>query len=1005
MHTQPSKPWTPEEVLALFQRSLGQTGDSSLQPEALDAVAALLKSDVPESQASLQSQIDELRQGFSKPQPETKDRPRVSDLRHAFRLSAAVLTAFDPYNLKPLGMTAKLGSAAGELAGDLVSVYDPPSVLQRWMLRPDVRDEVLAGQGRDELVAALEANEERPATLVQQQVEALIRGSDPLATEFQSLSYLAAIYQAALQAVRWLQATRLELPSPEKIQALIDQTRVPAVFSKMAGSTFVDRANELKTLRDYVGVLPPSTGLESIRRQVRQWFKLTEKPPLFIYAPGGTGKTALVSRFILEHMDVSAELKFPYIYLDFDNPSLRTVEPQALFNETARQIANQYPDAQADLRHLQDDEQAQSSRPAVKEAFDALERGEMREHADATAFASRFAAVLGQVVMRTQADGSVSVPLLLVLDTYEEIQMRGLDHELRLWTLIDAVQKTFPTLRTVVCGRALVERTPTRDVAMRLLPLGDFGVEIAEVFLAKLRVDDRAVARRIYRQVGGNPLNLKLAAEVYRTEGLPSGRVSEISRALRRFAAGESLVQGQLYQRILGHIHNPDVRRLAHPGFMLRVITPDLIREVLQGPCGLNVTDATEATRLFDELGKEVALVVSDDEGVRLRSELRPVMLKLLLRDTPSQAAEINRLAVEYYSRQEGPKARAEEIYHRLQLGQTSTEVAPRWQPGIHSYLVNALDELPPQGRGVLAALLGVTMSERDVKAADTATWEVYTARHAGEMLRLGGLQEALAMLRERTDRTPGSPLHLLEAKALALLGRAKEADQALRKAIDAAAESGDRSAMLEALLLSAQLAQDAGDVAGADAVLREATVIADVMNDTLNLVLILSKRLQMRVAFPAELAEDQALRPGLAQRLDTLSEVAWADNMELVRAAVSLLGLDYPSLLQRLLKRIGLGAVEQRQAELLAKAIEGLAEDPTARAMTDDFAKTIGGIETPSPDPADLLMVLQRAGRLDEYFEKLLPMLLEHRELWQQASEMLARTYLPAHGEKRTKP
>ena len=989
MPTQSSKPWTPEEVLALFERSLGQTSVSALQPEAFDAVAALLKSAAPESQASLQSQVDKLLQGFSKPQRETKPLPIVSDLRRAFRLSAAVLTAFDPYRLKPFGMTAKLGSAAAELA-DLVSVYAPPSAHQRWMLRPDVRDEALAGLDRDQLVAALEANEERPSTPVQQQVEALIRGSDPLATESQSLSYLTTLYQATLQAVRWLQAT----------QSLIDQTRVPAVFSKMAGSTFVDRTSELKLLRDYVGVLPPSTGLETIRRQFRQWFKLTEKPPLFIYAPGGTGKTALVSRFILEHMNVPAELKFPYIYFDFDNPSLRSVEPQALFDEATRQIVVQYPDAQANLRDLRDDARAQSSRPAVTEAFDSLDRGEMREHADTTAFAARFAAVLGQVVTRTQTDGPVSVPLLLVLDTYEEVQMRGLDQELRLWTLIDEVQKSFPTLRTVVCGRALVERTPTKSITMGQLVLGEFGVDVAVIFLSKLGVEDPAVARSIYRQVGGNPLNLMLAAEVYRKEGIPSDRLSVISRALQRFTAGESLVQGQLYQRILGHIHNPDVRRLAHPGFMLRVITPDLIQNVLQGPCSVSVPDATRAKMLFDELRQEVALVVSDDEGVRLRSELRPLMLKLLLRDSPGPAAEINRLAVEYYSRKEGPQARAEEIYHRLQLGQTSTEVAPRWLQGIDSYLFNALDELPPQGRVVLAALLGVRMSDKDLKTADTATWETYTARRVGEMLRLGSVQEALAMLRERSERTPGSPLHLLEARALALLGRLNEADRALRKAIDAAAESGDRSAMLEALLLSAQLAQDAGDVAGADAVLREATTIAEVTNDALNLVLILSKRLQMRVAFPTGLPEDLELRPGLAQRLDALSDVAWAENKELVRAAVSLLGLEYASLLQRLLKRVGLGAVDSQQAQLLARAIEGLADDPAVRAITEDYAKTIGWPEAPSPASADLLRALQQAGRLDEYLERLLPILFEHRECWQQASQMLARIYLPAYSE-----
>jgi hypothetical protein len=42
-----------------------------------------------------------------------------------------------------------------------------------------------------------------------------------------------------------------------------------------------------------------------------------------------------------------------------------------------------------------------------------------------------------------------------------------------------------------------------------------------------------------------------------------------------------------------------------------------------------------------------------------------------------------------------------------------------------------------------------------------------------------------------------------------------------------------------------------------------------------------------------------------------------------------------------------------------------------------------------------ELILVLQRAGRLDEYLEKLLPIVLEDREMSQQASDALTQLYL----------
>ena len=46
-------------------------------------------------------------------------------------------------------------------------------------------------------------------------------------------------------------------------------------------------------------------------------------------------------------------------------------------------------------------------------------------------------------------------------------------------------------------------------------------------------------------------------------------------------------------------------------------------------------------------------------------------MLKLLVQKSPAQVNDIHQRAVKWYSSQQGLRARAEELYHRLQLGET----------------------------------------------------------------------------------------------------------------------------------------------------------------------------------------------------------------------------------------------------------------------------------------------------------------------------------------------
>jgi hypothetical protein len=282
------KQWTPENVLSLFVSSPGQMKSSSIAPEVSAALTALLdESTDPDATETASNEVyGYLKERFGQPSAPGSEGETVSPLRQAFRRSAAVLTAFDPVRLRPMGMQAEPESAVKELLDDLVEVYNPPTPQERWMLRPEIREGVLREIGsREQLIAALNTTPERRETLLQSMLEAYIRGEEqPLKT------LPLKVLVACLQAVRWLQPSGLSLPSPEKIQEIIDQNDVPAVFEKMAGNNFTGREVELKVLREYVEVLPPSTNLRSLHRQVRRWLGLERKPPLVIYAAGGSAR-------------------------------------------------------------------------------------------------------------------------------------------------------------------------------------------------------------------------------------------------------------------------------------------------------------------------------------------------------------------------------------------------------------------------------------------------------------------------------------------------------------------------------------------------------------------------------------------------------------------------------------------------------------------------------------------------------------------------------------------
>ncbi|MGZ8394244.1 MAG: hypothetical protein ACXWWJ_05705, partial [Nitrospira sp.] len=65
-------------------------------------------------------------------------------------------------------------------------------------------------------------------------------------------------------------------------------------------------------------------------------------------------------------------------------------------------------------------------------------------------------------------------------------------------------------------------------------------------------------------------------------------------------------------------LHTEVAQRVAFPGLVVRLITPAVIREVLAGPCRIDLSEIS-AEAVYTELESEVALVVPDPNGSGLR--------------------------------------------------------------------------------------------------------------------------------------------------------------------------------------------------------------------------------------------------------------------------------------------------------------------------------------------------------------------------------------------------
>jgi hypothetical protein len=839
--------------------------------------------------------------------------------------AAAVLAAFDPFRLHPAG---DVNSGPGTAPLDYLLPRCEPitqgSGRGLWsLLLPNRRIALRRLATREGMRHALQANPDRPGLPLQRVFERVVDG-DRIALENASREELAALHTLH----DWLQGILADLPSKAAIGRALARFDLLAPMRRLAGDDFVGRERELDQLQDYMF----GRGHNHLQGD------LPEPDPrsLFVYGPGGVGKSTLLARFILDKVESN---DLPVAYIDIDRPTIRPDRPATLLLDAVAQLQSQLdvePDAVEGL---------------TKEISFSITRGDAERVWESSfgpdVLQQQFIDVFGPPL-----DGAV---VLVVVDTFEEAQFLGSDV---VWPLVEFLldlARSLPNLRLVVSGRALpgeyvseafpglvpMPGTQTEDdaVALSRIPMPyrpiNLGVldeqaarellqrSAAQAGLPALGEDD---LQDVIRVVSRNPMCLKLAVRLLHDEGTDSLRASR-SEFLTRLKAEK--IQALLYGRILRHLHGDDVRAVAHPGLIVRRITPEVIREVLAEPCGLNLASKRNEHTIFAALSNEAALVQVDveDGSLRHRVDVRRAMLEDLTDHVPRDVIErIDRNAVEYYQDRPDPISRAEEIYHRLRLREPATTLDARWLPEAANRLKNAGEELPAQQRLWLAAKLGITLDESVRRTASQEAWEDQAARSADRYLQSRAPEAALDILHERPARLPRSRLYFLEAEAYRFLDQPDAALQVARAGVEAASRAGAIDLALELLLQMVVIEEGRNQIQSAAELLEEASAVAaHSSNEVLRFrVTVTGLRLHRRLHPEASEERHQLRLQAIASLTDELLH-AVRTRPVLLREAAAELGKDDPRIASAAIETLGIEASTDAQAQALGKAIATL--------------------------------------------------------------------------------
>jgi hypothetical protein len=661
----------------------------------------------------------------------------ATSLQDDLLMRAAVLSAFDLNWIHPRLADAEVDDVAAFLSSSCERVVDATGT-PRWRLRDDERMRILRGRSRASLRAALDSVMDRPDDLVQAALEQYLSGSFPPLDQLD-----AAGLSGVLQLERWV-GEDAALPTSSDVQARLEWRTLVEPLQRLVARGFFGRQDLLTELRSFIAQEGSQPGA------------------FLIEGVGGSGKSTALARFILD-LPTLDDLA---VYISFDRGWLIDRGPWALFDEIVRQVGAQ--DAQ---RRPKADGLRQQAQELAKQASyysDSASRGSqlrIRVQPD-------LLRILATVVFGRRR-------LVVVFDTLEELARRDDSLAYEIFDFLAELSSYVSQVRVIAAGRSLPNAALASGRQWPLTGLNnDDALQLLQALTVGAHTDD-GLLREIIRLLHGNPLSLHLAAAVLKRTGEDPTRL---------IAVAEGNVQGQLYSRLLEHIRDPHVRAIAHPGLVVRRLTPAIIREVLADPCGIAPLSESEAARIFEALREEATLCEPSPDGdgaLVHRQDVRTLMLPSIQQDRPGTTRAIHKAAVLYYeaepdgstSRGLDLVARREELYHRLMLEQDRPALDQRWDSAVADDLTTVIDELPPRSQLYLTTKVrGLRLDPAALAEAEDDEWQ-HAVRPAA-MLRMerGQVAEALELVQEQRASDGRPLLPDLEVEALERLGRLQDA-------------------------------------------------------------------------------------------------------------------------------------------------------------------------------------------------------------------------------------
>jgi hypothetical protein len=865
---------------------------------------------------------------------------RGNPARWPFREAAAVLSRFMPTKLRSLENTP------GEIGWDDFLLDCEPASKESgewWQLRDEVRRAAFRRLGnRQRMQKALEANPERSDDELQRALTAAISG--------ESRGPLTALSREQLSAIvmvrDWLGSILDGLPTETDLRRALVVAEILSPLQRLAGGgRFAGRTKELDDLRGYIGVIETGSLAKRVWSFVREtYFDLTSRPPRLVTGPGGIGKSSLMARLILDYSeDFESPDALPFVYLDLDRAILDPLRPLSLIAEAALQLLVEWPLQEPQLRNIVD--QVTITLQAEGSFFEGQRGISGREDV---------LAEFGKCL----ALGSNGRPILFVIDTFEEAQYLGFEVVMNLGRLLTNLQRAAPMLRIVLAGRADL-RGQTSKLPTKEIKLGDLSRDEARELLRRnMRRTvsaEPALLDEVINLIGCNPLSLKLASSVLNDAGLEELKSVDVRNWLLLRVRAET-VQARLYGRILAHIHDENVRRLVKPGLQVRRLTEAVIREVLAEPCGISMSDPSLATQLMVALGNEVALVYRDKDGsLRHTPDVRRLMFKDLESELPAATIrDIHNRAVSFYETQPpDPVLRAEEIYHRLMRGDDPSSLNSRWMDGMGVYLRTALEEVPPAAQVWLSKKLGITPDQALLALVDLEDWENITARSVQRLIGTGDAQSAIAVLRQRSERTNTSPLYLLESEAFRLLGRWTEAREVAERGIVSSARAGQPAVQRDLLVQLALIEETAGNIDAAFQRIESALAVPGDVFEPIDRLRVTTTEIRLLRKLGSSRDKD---RHAAIDRAEALLTPGLLDNLNqqpgLLRETVAELGKVKPEVITQALEVLGLDSTVKEDKAVIARALAGWDDRLASEAGgTSELARRVDISGNVAPD------------------------------------------------------